>query len=82
LPHKFSNPFDEEAVFINTITPGFFVRYFEYLEELIGEGKTITREVNMQALARFATVPLDEDTVNKLMAEGEANTADNVGSVL
>lgn len=82
MPHKFSNPFDEEGIFINTITPGFFVRYFEYLEELIGEGKTVTPEINMQALKRFATVPLDEDTINKLMAEGKANTADNIESAL
>jgi hypothetical protein len=60
LPHKFSNPFDEEAVFINTITPGFFVRYFEHLEELIGNGTVLTPEVNIAALKRFATVPLSE----------------------
>ena len=71
LPHKFSNPFDEEAVFINTITPGFFVRYFEYLEELIGEGKVLTPAVNMEALKRFATIPLDEEEVAKLEAEGK-----------
>ncbi|WPH01315.1 Hypothetical protein R9X50_00415400 [Acrodontium crateriforme] len=65
LPHKFSNPFDEEAVFINTITPGFFVRYFEYLEEMIGDGKTLTREVNMEALKRFATVPLTDAMVKQ-----------------
>lgn len=58
LPHRFSNPFDEEAVFINTITPGFFVRYFSYLEELIGDGAQLTPEVNRAALMRFATVPL------------------------
>jgi len=86
VPHKFSNPFDEEAVFINTITPGvstsrdelvlhirslaknctqFFVRYFEYLEEMIGDGKTLTKEVNMEALKRFATVPLTDDMVKQ-----------------
>ncbi|KAL8976317.1 MAG: hypothetical protein Q9177_006883 [Variospora cf. flavescens] len=65
LPHKFSNPFDEEAVFINTITPGFFVRYFEYLEELIGEGTTLTPEANMAALKRFATVPLTDEMIKQ-----------------
>ena len=69
LPHKFSNPFDEEAVFINTITPGFFVRYFEYLEELIGDGKELTQEDNGAALMRFATVPLDQEEVAKLESE-------------
>lgn len=76
LPHKFSNPFDEEGVFINTITPGFFVRYFEHLEELIGEGTKLTPEVNMAALRRFATVPLDEEVINKLIAESKANGTD------
>ena len=70
IPHKFSNPFDEEAVFINTITPGFFIRYFEYLEQLIGDGKELTPEANIAALKRFATIPLDEEEVAKLEAEG------------
>lgn len=30
---------------MNTITPGFFVRYFEHLEELIGEGTVLTPKV-------------------------------------
>jgi len=62
LPHKFSNPFDEETQFINTITPGFFIRYFEYLEEMIGQGE-LTPEINIAALKRFATVPLTPDTL-------------------
>lgn len=65
LPHKFSNPFDDEAVFININTPGFYVRYFEYLEEMIGEGTTLTPEVNMAAMKRFATVPLTDDMVKQ-----------------
>ncbi|KAL6716888.1 hypothetical protein ACLMJK_004800 [Lecanora helva] len=69
LPHRFSNPFDEEAVFVNTITPGFFVRYFEHLEELIGEGIELTPEVNKAALLRFATLPLDHATIEQLEAE-------------
>jgi hypothetical protein len=78
LPHKFSNPFDEEAVFVNTITPGFFVRYFEYLEQLIGEGKVLTEEDNRAALMRFATVPLDKaqvaDLVSELSAKANGST--------
>lgn len=66
LPHRFSNPFDEEATFINTITPGFFVRYFEYLEELIGGGAVLTEEANCAALRRFATVPLDKVAVSEI----------------
>ncbi|KAI8685637.1 Cupin-2 domain-containing protein [Fusarium keratoplasticum] len=66
LPHKFSNPFDEEAVFINTATPGFFIRYFEHLEALIGSGKELTPEANIVALRRFATIPLSEEEVKRL----------------
>jgi hypothetical protein len=66
LPHRFSNPFDEEAVFVNTITPGFFVRYFEHLEELIGEGKVLTPEVNKAALRRFATVPVSQEDIDDI----------------
>lgn len=42
------------------------MRYFEYLEELIGDGVVLTAEVNRAALMRFATVPLDDDEVTKL----------------
>lgn len=55
---------------MNTITPGFFVRYFEYLEELIGEGKELTEEVNRAALLRFATVPLGREDL-MMLGEGE-----------
>ncbi|KAK3368606.1 hypothetical protein B0H63DRAFT_528967 [Podospora didyma] len=70
LPHKFSNPFDEEAVFINTATPGFFVRYFEHLETMIGEGKVLTPEVNAEALRRFATIPLPPEDTARLETKG------------
>ncbi|KAH7134402.1 hypothetical protein EDB81DRAFT_903332 [Dactylonectria macrodidyma] len=63
LPHKFSNPFDEEAVFINTATPGFFIRYFEYLEQLVGNGTELTPEANKAALLRFATIPISDEDV-------------------
>ncbi|OAQ69667.1 AraC-like regulator [Pochonia chlamydosporia 170] len=72
LPHKFSNPFDEEAVFINTATPGFFVRYFEHLENLIGDGKVLTPEINAEALKRFATIPLPPEDVKRLEETGMA----------
>lgn len=73
LPHKFSNPFDEEAVFINTATPGFFIRYFEYLENLIGEGKQLTQEANRAALFRFASVPLTPEDVAKFEPKSGTN---------
>lgn len=76
LPHRFSNPFDEEAVFINTATPGFFIRYFEYLEGLIGEGKVLTPEVNKAALLRFASIPLTKDDVELFEKSGQPGGED------
>ncbi|KAA8650837.1 hypothetical protein EYZ11_003802 [Aspergillus tanneri] len=69
LPHRFSNPFDEDAIFMNTITPGFFVRYFECLEELIGNGTVLTPEINKEALRRFATVPLLREDIDEMEME-------------
>ena len=76
LPHKFSNPFDEEAVFVNTITPGFFVRYFEFLEELTTGDEKLTVEANRAALERFATVPLSKEVVEMLESEGQSKDSE------
>ena len=81
LPHRFSNPFDEEAIFANTITPGFFVRYFEYLEELIGEDVELTPEVNRAALMRFATIPLSNEQAEVLAKERKAFEESQAGVV-
>lgn len=54
------------------------MRYFNHLEELIGEGKTLTPEANIAALKRFATIPLDEEAINKLIEESRLNGNDDV----
>ncbi|PYI09336.1 hypothetical protein BO78DRAFT_405089 [Aspergillus sclerotiicarbonarius CBS 121057] len=82
LPHRFSNPFDEEAVFMNTATPGFFVRYFEYLEMLIGEGTVLTPEINKAALRRFATVPVAREEVERMEREGQETVGEGEGEGL
>jgi len=56
-PHTFSNPFDEEARFFNTFTPAFYVNYFKLLSEL-ANGGPLTKEINMQAMAIYATIPI------------------------
>lgn len=76
LPHKFSNPFDQEAIFVNTITPGFFVRYFEYLEQLVSGEEKLTVDANRVALARFATVPLSKEEVQALESESQKDEAE------
>lgn len=69
LPHRFSNPFDEEAKFVSTNTPSHYARYFYYLEYLIGEGNELTPEINKEAMRRFATVPLTDADVATLDRE-------------
>ncbi|KAH6995572.1 RmlC-like cupin domain-containing protein [Ilyonectria sp. MPI-CAGE-AT-0026] len=80
LPHKFSNPFDEEAVFINTATPGFYIRYFEYLEQLVGSGAELTPEANRAGLLRFATIPISDEDVKRMEAASEAKGKEKEGN--
>lgn len=56
-PHTFSNPSDEEARFFSTLTPAFYVNYFKLLSEL-ANGGPMTKEINMQAMASYATIPV------------------------
>lgn len=55
-PHTFSNPFDEQAKFLNTYTPAFYINYFKMLGELIAGGDQMTPDKNKIAMASFATV--------------------------
>jgi len=59
-PHTFSNETDEEARFFNTFTPAFYIHYFKLLSSLIAEGKEMTKEVNEQAMAYYATIPVQK----------------------
>jgi len=60
LPYRFTNPFDEEVIFINTFTPSFFVDYFRTLQKIM-DGDT---DENMDALMRrFATIPMTPEMV-------------------
>lgn len=54
------------------------MRYFEYLEQLVGQGTKLTPEANIAALKRFATVPLDEGAIMKLIEESKANGVTDV----
>ncbi|TGO59512.1 hypothetical protein BOTNAR_0161g00230 [Botryotinia narcissicola] len=50
-PHTFSNETDEEAKFVNTFTPAFYIHYFKLLAKMMEEGKELTPEINMAAMA-------------------------------
>ena len=77
MPHRFSNPFEEEAKFVSTNTPSHYARYFYYLEYLIGEGNVLTPEVNKEAMRRFATVPLEEEDLKLLERELDVDEKEN-----
>ncbi|MCJ1454355.1 hypothetical protein MMC28_004708 [Mycoblastus sanguinarius] len=56
-PHTFANTTDEEARFFNTFTPAFYVNYFKLLSELC-DGGPLTPQINMKAMASYATLPV------------------------
>jgi len=59
-PHTFSNETDEECRIFNTFTPAFYIHYFKLLESLIEDGKAMTPELNVQAMAYYATIPVQK----------------------
>lgn len=56
-PHTFSNPFDVEAKFFNTYTPAFYIDYFRILAEVSKSDEKMSKEKNLEVMARFATMP-------------------------
>lgn len=70
-PHTFSNPFDEEARFINTYTPAYYINYFRMLSRMIGEGEGMTPAKNIEAMSHFATLPVPKEYLEKALQEGE-----------
>ncbi|KAF2469877.1 RmlC-like cupin [Lindgomyces ingoldianus] len=56
-PHTFSNPFDVEAKFFNTYTPAFYIDYFRILAEVSKNDEQMSKEKNLEVMARFATMP-------------------------
>jgi oxalate decarboxylase/phosphoglucose isomerase-like protein (cupin superfamily) len=56
-PHTFSNPFDDEAEFLNTYTPAFYINYFKMLAEMQKGDAVMSKEKNLEAMSHFATMP-------------------------
>jgi hypothetical protein len=50
-PHTFSNPFDEEARFLNCFSPAHYINYFKLLATFSQEGKPMDPEANRRAMA-------------------------------
>jgi mannose-6-phosphate isomerase-like protein (cupin superfamily) len=60
-PHTFSNPFDEPATFIGTMTPDLYVEYFRDLGRLPVDDRGMLNPADIgRAMANYATevVPL------------------------
>lgn len=58
-PHTFSNSFDEEAKFLCTFTPAFYINYFRILGEMVEKGVEMDKEINLEVMARYATLPAE-----------------------
>lgn len=56
-PHTFSNPFDVEARTFFTCTPAFYIDYFKMLADASKNDVKMSKEKNIEIMARFATVP-------------------------
>jgi quercetin dioxygenase-like cupin family protein len=54
--HKFTNPFDEPAVFFNSFTPAYYVNYLREISRLETTGQ-INKEDILKIMARYATEP-------------------------
>ena len=55
-PHKFTNPFDEPAVFFNSFMPAYYVNYLREISRL-GTAGQINKEDILKVMARYATEP-------------------------
>ncbi|PRY44770.1 cupin domain-containing protein [Umezawaea tangerina] len=60
VPHTFGNPGDEPAVMVSTVTPDFYIRYFEEIRDWIASGRPMTHEAQIGMMAGYATVPSTE----------------------
>ncbi|KAF2229591.1 RmlC-like cupin [Viridothelium virens] len=60
-PHTFSNPSDGESRFFCTMTPSFYINYFKLLSQVVDAGKPVTREMNLDAMAMYATLSAEQE---------------------
>ena len=56
VPHTFSNPFQEKAVFIGTMTPDLYIQYFRDLGQLPVDHHGMANPADIaRTMARYAT---------------------------
>jgi hypothetical protein len=56
VPHAFSNPFEEEAIFLNTFTPAYYVNCFRDLAHVASTG-AIGQTRLLAVMAKYTTEP-------------------------
>ncbi|WP_030689900.1 cupin domain-containing protein [Streptomyces globisporus] len=56
-PHTFANLTDRPAVMLSTFTPDLYVQYFRELQEVLGDGRPLTPQANIDAMSRYPTEP-------------------------
>lgn len=71
-PHTFSNPFDVEARTFITCTPAFYIDYFKILAQASKDDVKMSKEKNLEIMARFATVPARPMLAEMAEEEGKA----------
>lgn len=59
-PHTFSNIGPGTAKIFSTYSPAFYVNYFKLMSEMSEEGKPMSAEANVKAMAYYATIPVAE----------------------
>jgi mannose-6-phosphate isomerase-like protein (cupin superfamily) len=67
VPHTFSNPFDETAVFIGTMTPDLYIQYFRDLAQFAKDNQRLLTPADVtRTMARYTTdvVRPDSSTVH------------------
>jgi mannose-6-phosphate isomerase-like protein (cupin superfamily) len=56
VPHTFSNPFDETALFIGTMTPDLYIQYFRDIAQLPVDSQGLPNPADLaRTMAHYAT---------------------------
>jgi quercetin dioxygenase-like cupin family protein len=55
--HTFANASEETAVLLNTFTPDFYVGFFRDMRDYVSSGKSLSDEVIVEMMSRYATYP-------------------------
>lgn len=63
--HTFANVTDQPATMLTTLTPALYVQYFRDLQDAFRDGRTPTREEQLEIMSRYATEPVAVNSPNR-----------------